>query len=137
MDIRWAYDVTEWGFGMQCYDFIVDKLYQGIDQKIEQIPTQPIHLFYEHKEQLVRIIEYMNNIEEMRYSEELTLLKELATKAKTARNLALKYNLFKDKKNLLRAVNIYKEMYILEKCLLPQLIKNMCDYEVKDNNSIV
>lgn len=127
MDIRWAYDETDWGFGMHCYDFIIDKLYQGINQEIGQIPTQPIHLFYEHKEQLTRIVEYMNNVEGMRYNEELVALKELETKAKTARNLSLKYNLFKDKKSLLRAIDIYKEMYILEKRILPQLIKNMCE----------
>lgn len=119
-----TYGKQKWYFGLNCYEFIhqkVDELRDGNHM------IQNFHLIYDHKAYLLKLVAYLIENDYITDEGVIPGLKIMKKKALTGRNLVLKYRIRKEEDIIIRLHNIYKEIESVEKEVLPQIVKAIND----------
>lgn len=122
MEIRNGYGKYKWYFGLQCYDYMLNRI-EGMN--INNIYIQDFHLMWEHKKHLGRIVSYL--LEKNYISDKMTIIQldTIENQALIARNLVLKYSI-SGKESIKRdIIRIYSQMAVEEKELIILLIEQI------------
>lgn len=90
MEFRNVYGEFKWYFGLQCYDYMLNRI--GC-MNINNIYIQDFHLMWEHKKHLKRIISYLTEKNYISDKMAMTKLDFIENQALIARNLVLKYSI--------------------------------------------
>lgn len=122
MEIRNTYGKRKWYFGLECYQYMIKRIY---DMDTNNIYIQDFHLMWEHKKHLVKIITFLL---ENNYITDQTVILQMESIVKcalSARNLALKYSISGKESIKENIIKIYLQMAIDEKELLISLIRQI------------
>lgn len=122
MEFRNVYGEFKWYFGLQCYDYMMNRVEH---MNTRNIRIQDFHLMWEHKKHLGRIISFL--LEKDYISDKMVTLQidSLEKQALCARNLVLKYSISGKECIKGNIVKIYSQMAIEEKKLMISLIKQI------------
>lgn len=122
IEFRNVYGEKKWYFGLECYEYILQQVY---DMDQNNIYIQDFHLMWEHKKHLRRIIIFLL---EQRYIIDKNVIIQIDTIEKDAlvvRNLVLKYGISGKEDIKENIIRICSKMAIAEKELLTALIEQI------------
>ncbi|WP_018753411.1 hypothetical protein [Paenibacillus sanguinis] len=116
----WTYDCT---YGIEVYNKLASQIIAGIEQESFDIDIRAFHLFWEHKKCMVLRIQYM--LEEHGKVLLRSLLKqyiELQERTFVLRNVAIKYNIMKNKSIIQTLISGLQEIMEKEKRIIRDFI---------------
>lgn len=122
MELRNTYGTKKWYFGLECYDYILQRV---CNMNKDSIYIQDFHLMWEHKKHLRRIIAFLMEKNYIADKGAVLQIQSIEKNALIARNLVLKYSISGKESIKEDIVMIYSQMAIEEKELMISLIKNI------------
>ena len=128
MEIRNYNRSVDWYFGINCYEYLANKMNNLQSSKII---IQDFHLMWEHKKHLKKIFEYLLEKEYISDYSVLTRMERIVNNSLIARNIVLKYWISGEQNLVKKVIGIYNQMKEEEsKIIFDVLIQlGKCDME--------
>lgn len=126
--LRMYYNLNEnIGFGMEVYDNIISNIKLKIKQDIKsEIDYRGYHGLMEHKEIMVKRIDYMVRNNYLYKSEDLLILfKNIENRTHVLRNIILKYNVSLKDTILIKAIDLVKQISEDEKIAIKKVLDRL------------